>query len=425
MAEKREKYENPISVTTQFRFCGNPLRADMYRNCSFQCNYCFAKAHISHYDEEKGLKEIEGYGYVQKADINRVKKYFERAFESDEETKDIVVELLRHRTPIHVGGMSDPFQPLEFREHLTYQLIQLSNKYKVPITFSTKQHELPPEYWEILNPELQAFQISLIGYDADWIKKYEPNVGTPDQRIAFMEELKLRGFWVAMRVQPLIDLEQAEKVMLAVQDTVDYIIIEHLKVPMNSPSQIELFNVSKKSPDGYTTGSSRFFEKRPWIQEHDIKYLQSKVTHCKIGVGDNDFHHLSQSRCCCGIDTIGGAWDTYLKYNLTYFVTDPNPDVTHEELEKTWMPKCSVKESFLSKGQFREIDLLKDYVDMYCVNNQKYLRMKSKLEQYYANYLMKSENARKFEKNATQRDQLNLFDFTEEEPLDEEEYIDE
>ena len=75
MAEdKVEKYENPISVTAQFRFCGNPLRADMYRNCSFQCNYCFAKTHISHYDNEKD--ELNGYGWIEKADIKEYNEKF-------------------------------------------------------------------------------------------------------------------------------------------------------------------------------------------------------------------------------------------------------------------------------------------------------------------------------------------------------------
>ena len=90
MAEdKIEKYENPISVTAQFRFCGNPLRADMYRNCSFQCNYCFAKTHISHYDSEKD--ELNGYGWIEKADIKDIERIFRKAFETNDESKDIVI----------------------------------------------------------------------------------------------------------------------------------------------------------------------------------------------------------------------------------------------------------------------------------------------------------------------------------------------
>lgn len=94
MAENKvEKYENPISVTAQFRFCGNPLRADMYRNCSFQCNYCFAKTHISHYDDEKD--ELNGYGWIEKADkcIKKLdthpNKFVWRIFKNGKEVESI------------------------------------------------------------------------------------------------------------------------------------------------------------------------------------------------------------------------------------------------------------------------------------------------------------------------------------------------
>lgn len=408
MAENKvEKYENPISVTAQFRFCGNPLRADMYRNCSFQCNYCFAKTHISHYDEEKD--ELNGYGWIEKADIKDIERTFKKAFETNDESKDIVIEFLRHGAPVHVGGMSDPFQPIEFREHLTYRLIQLSNKYNVPLIFSTKQCRLPDEYYEILNPKLHAFQVSLIGYDEEWIRKYEPNTPSPKERINFMETLKSKGFWVAMRVQPLVDLDQALKVMKAVEKTIDYIIIEHLKVAMNSETQLALFNVSARNPEYYVPGHSRYYEKLGYYKKKDIEFLQSQIKGCKIGVGDNDFHHLSQSRCCCGIDTIpGGAFDKYLKYNLTYFVTG---DVSEKDLDEMWTPKNNCAGCFNSQSQIKGLTLLKDYVDKYCVDNLDFLERNEKLHRYYSNYLMKSENARKFEKTQAGKDQLNIFDF--------------
>lgn len=162
MNDIQDTYGNPINITQQFRFCGNPLRCDFYKNCQFQCNYCFAKTHGG---IDKTKLKIE----VAKFEI--VENIFKRAFESDNQDKNIVVELLRNKTPIHCGGMSDPFQPLEFKMKLTYKLIQLSNKYQVPIVFSTKQSNLPKEYWEILNPKIHAFQVSLISNDENFIKK--------------------------------------------------------------------------------------------------------------------------------------------------------------------------------------------------------------------------------------------------------------
>ena len=69
--------------------------------------------------------------------------------------------------------MSDPFQPVEFfnENRLTYQLIEISNKYQYPLMFSSKCAHLPKEYWEILDPNIHAFQISLISDDNDYLRE--------------------------------------------------------------------------------------------------------------------------------------------------------------------------------------------------------------------------------------------------------------
>lgn len=400
--ENKKTYSSPIGITQQFRFCGNPLRVDMYKECGFQCNYCFAKTMVS-------LRQTD----INCADIEQVKRLFEKAFESDKEPTNLVVELLKRRTPLHCGGLSDPFQPYEFKKKLTYQLIQLSNKYQVPITFSTKQCDLPQEYWDILDPKIHAFQISLIGLDADWIRHYEPNTPTPQERLAFMKKLHEKGFWVAMRVQPLIDLEQAEKVCLVAQEFVNYITIEHLKVATNDTYQLELFNVSPKHPDYYKPKASRHYQVKPHIKKAHIEYLMSKITKCKIGVGDNDLHHLSQSRCCCGIDTIGGAFDNYLKYNLTYFATG-DEDMSVEEKDKLYSPKSNCSSCFMSDCVIKGLTQAKDYVDKYCVDNADLLQHKKTLYEHYRNFFNDFENYKKFSKKQSEKDQLNLFDFQEE-----------
>lgn len=392
---KEKVYGNPIGITQQFRFCGNPLRIDMYKDCGFQCNYCFAKTIVG-----RSMS-------INCADINQVKRLFERAFEENEETNNLVVELLRRRTPLHCGGMSDPFQPYEFKKRLTYQLIELSNKYNVPITFSTKQCKLPIDYWEILNPKLHAFQVSLIGIDEEWVKKFEPNTPTPQERLAFMEELHKRGFWVSMRIQPLIDIEQAEKVALVAQEFVNYITIEHLKVATNNTYQMELFNVSQKNPNYYHPKSSRHYVVRKDIKEANIKRIMGKITKCLIGVGDNDLHHLSQSRCCCGIDTIGGEFNNYLKYNLTYFATG---NVSVEEKDKLYAPKSSCSHCFNEHCVIKGITQAKDYTDKYCADNVNLLKHNEELYNFYRNYFTDWNNYKRFSKKQGEKDQLSLFD---------------
>lgn len=398
--ENKYTYSNPIGLTQQFRFCGNPLRVDMYRGCSFQCNYCFAKNHNGN--------NLFNCG-VEMADPKEIEKMFNKAFNTTTEYADPVVDLMRHRVPFHCGGMSDPFQALEFKEHLTYKLIELSKKYRYPIVFSTKQCSLPEEYFNVLDPELHAFQVSLIGYEDDFIKKYEPNTPSPEKRIEFMKILKQKGFWVGMRVQPLIDIEQGLKVMKEVENDIDYITVEHLKIAMNDKKQIELFRDYMK--DYSVHKGSRNFEMKRHLKEQNIARILKEITGCKIGIGDNDLHHLSQSKCCCGIDTIGGVFDNYLKYNTTYFCTSNCGLI---EKETIYTPSGNVSGSFNSQSVIKGVTSFKDYVDNHCVKHLAELQeegMSCELCEHYRNYFMNAETSRKF---AEDKDQISIFDLFEE-----------
>ena len=190
-----------LTAGNQFKFCGNPFRIDTYRNCDFGCKYCFANARQGKFGEtNKQLKSL---------DTMWLRKQFEKAFDEDKEYKDITIELLKHRVPLHMGGLADMFQSREWKEHVTYDTIKICNEYNYPIMFSTKVASLPQEYWDILDPKLHAFQISLFSNDDKYIRKYETNTPSATERIAFMKELHEKGFWVGLRIQPKNSLTHA------------------------------------------------------------------------------------------------------------------------------------------------------------------------------------------------------------------------
>jgi len=94
-------YTTPISLTSQFLFCGLPLRLDSYRGCGFQCAFCFAR--------QRGGNTPEAV--VVPARPESIRRTFERAFRSDEHSLGVVGQFLRRRAPIHFGGMSDRSSP--------------------------------------------------------------------------------------------------------------------------------------------------------------------------------------------------------------------------------------------------------------------------------------------------------------------------
>lgn len=342
-------YTYPIQLTSQFRFCGNAFRIDLYRGCDFGCNYCFAN------NRGGGIKR----GY-DSANFEQIEKLFVKAFESDREYKDVLVKLLKRRVPLHLGGMSDPFQEREFEQGLSYRLLQLTKKYNYPMIISTKQAMLPEKYWEIMDNKIHAFQISLMGYDDSFLNQYEGNTPSATERIAFMQKLHDNGFWVSLRLQPLIDLEQAKKVVKAAENIVNYITIEHLKIPNDNAAIRNLFAPLIKKEDYYYPSSMRNMELKKEIKEYNFNEIK-KITKIKLGAGDNDLHYLSDSRNCCGVDTIGKEFDNWLKYNYTYFVTAKKD----EDFDQLWCPKGNVRSFLNPDTRIDGLSTYKEYTDIY------------------------------------------------------------
>ena len=304
-----------MQITRQFAFCPNAFRIDTYKGCSFCCEYCFANM------EWMGGKQKYSWAI---ADMDKVERYFYRAFETDKDWKSIIVELLRHRVPLHCGGMSDPFQHREWEIGNTKRLIDLSNHYDYPIIFSTKTSSLHNSYYDILNPKLHAFQISIMGWSNDYIKKWERNTPTAQERCEFVQLLRNDfDIWCSVRIQPVIDVEEALLLCRYLGDTnVSYVTVEHFKATYDATASVNAFLDKVQNKQDFISTDGRIQTKRD-VKLRNIQRIQEVCNKqgIKVGVGDNDLHYLSQSRNCCGTDLIGGAFDNYLKYNLTYMCT--------------------------------------------------------------------------------------------------------
>ena len=352
-------YNECIQITRQFTFCPNAFRVDLYKGCDFGCRYCFANMDWAQ-EKQKGNWDL--------GDIEKIKRLFKKALETDVESKDILVELIRHRVPIHCGGMSDPFQKREWEHHLTKQLIELSNKYDYPIQFSTKTSFLPDEYYEILNPKIHAFQVSIIGWDDWYVKRWECNTASTIERLDFVKQLRDKGFWCGLRIQPIIDVVQCEKLCYNLKEVFNninmpnYVSLEHFKLVLDVHSSKNAFLKYCDNKEDFTFINHKMEFKRN-VKIENIKRLKSILNDLGILVGDNDLHYMSDSRCCCGIDLIE-SFQGYLKYNLTYFCTG--------DFKDEWVPECNPRKHINDQKYGLQIDC-KEYVRDYIALHKDYL----------------------------------------------------
>lgn len=360
MEEKRvndnKKYHECMQLTSQFKFCPNAFRVDMYRNCDFGCKYCLANMEAFH---ETGT----GLSTWRVADIEEVKRKFYQALETDKESKSVIIEMLRHKVPLHCGGMSDPFQRREWELHLTKQLIELSNKYDYPIVFSTKTASLPDDYYEILNPKIHAFQSSIMGLSDEYIEEWEVNTPTAKDRVEFVRTLREKGFWCSVRIQPIIDVTECANLMNYLKELPSYYSIEHIHVIADSyRAQEQLTRYVKKSEretDFTQVGGVTQIKKDIRLFNIDLLKTIANLYGIDVGVADNDLHFMSDSRCCCGIDEIGSAFDNYLKFNSCYLSTGES------DIDSIWIPKSNVRRHMNMGKQIPTVfveDVVKKYI---------------------------------------------------------------
>src|SRR3954454_544378 len=90
-------YKESLGLTSQFYFCGLPLRLDSEPRCGFSCLYCFSKS--------RGGANLARSAQI--ADPAGLRRRFVRLAAGT--VQGAIDEMLARGAAIHFGGMSDPF----------------------------------------------------------------------------------------------------------------------------------------------------------------------------------------------------------------------------------------------------------------------------------------------------------------------------
>lgn len=147
-----------------------------------------------------------------------------------EQAKRKIAKLPAGMPAIRLGGMTDPFQPLELEQRVTYEIIKALNEKRQPYLIVTKGDIIGrDEYLDILDPELAHIQVTITCFDDDLYKKLDyEKAPLPSRRIWAVERLYERGFDVQVRLSPFIpefvDYDKLAKIKC------DKIIVEFLRV---------------------------------------------------------------------------------------------------------------------------------------------------------------------------------------------------
>ena len=166
---------------SQIILCNLPVRFDTYRGCSHGCRYCFAqkKNDISHIERDES--------------VDGLRSFIEGKRGNETEWCDWNI-------PIHWGGMSDPFQPVEKQIRASYECLKLLAETKYPFVVSTKGRLIAdPEYLDLLAQCNCVLQISMVCSKYDRLERGTPSY---EERLSILKTVSARVQRTIVRIQP-------------------------------------------------------------------------------------------------------------------------------------------------------------------------------------------------------------------------------
>jgi DNA repair photolyase len=343
-------YTSPVGVTSQFRFCGNCLRVDLLKGCSFGCEYCFINN--SHINNPQNANRNES---ISKTKIRIFENIFKNAIDENK-TNNLINELVSRKTPFHLGGNSDPLQDI----NLFNSFIELTKKYNYPVIISTKQILSDKELLKC-DQNIHAFQISLFTDNEITKNIFEKNTTLVFERIDFIKRLHENGFWVSVRIQPLIYFNEAVSLLNKLSGIINFATIEHIKLQGGNK---ESFNrVLALLPKLPFVKSGNSVVLLPEYKYQNIMKLKEQFKNIIFGFGDNELHMYSDTLNCCGIDTINQNFKNWLSYNsmvinkgdTTGFIPE-NKILVFPYIEKTGNCYKEYVDSYVKKYKYYKPD---------------------------------------------------------------------
>lgn len=274
---------------SQITICDLPIRYDTYKGCSHACTYCFVmrKVDISNIGFGESAKSLESFILGNRS---------------------VKTKWCDWKIPIHWGGMSDPFQPVERKFQRSLKALEIFAKYKYPFVVSTKSVLLLEEpYWSLL---MQCNCVVQFSASCPEMNDAEKGAATFQQRVEAARKISQAGKRVVIRVQPYIPalFKSVVKSIDLFHDAGVYgVIFESMKYIKKVPGTIKTGNDFVYPTDLLKKHFAIF---KDMLHKRGMKFYS----------GENRLRAMGDSLCCCGIDGLEGFRGN--SANLNHFLYD-------------------------------------------------------------------------------------------------------
>lgn len=172
-----------VECGSQAVLCEYPVRLDTYSGCSHGCKYCFARTKVD----------------IEKVTMKNCAKQLRSFIEGKRTT---VTRWCDWPIPLHWGGLSDPFQPIERKAGASLECLKVFAETGYPVIISTKGKLITQEpYLSLLRKCNAVVQISMVCSSYD---QMEPGAPTFEERLDMVRALSGNCRRVIVRAQPYI-----------------------------------------------------------------------------------------------------------------------------------------------------------------------------------------------------------------------------
>lgn len=270
---------------SQVVLCDLPIRFDTYEGCSHNCAYCFVS---KGYD----ITKIRGGESTQSL----------RRFINGERTTE--TNWCDFKIPIHWGGVSDPFQPVEKHMKRSLEALKVFAETKYPFVVSTKNALISQEPYLSLIKECDC----VVQFSAccDKYDNIEKGASTFRQRLEAASIIS-KYKRVNIRIQPYVTsvfFDVLKNIKLFAEAGVHGVILEGMK---HAKKKAGLVKVAGDFVYPYRVLVKHFNEIKRVCHENGL------VFYC----GENRLRSMSDNLCCCGVEGLGWEVNTA---NLNHYV---------------------------------------------------------------------------------------------------------
>lgn len=292
-----------LYIRGDFHVCPNPLSADTYPDCLYNCQYCFVKT------TPKFMKPKPDKNMF-KAMLDSLPRY----------------EKLKDKLPVIVARKSEALHPKIASESIRY--METLRNYGFKVILETKQVINPDK----LSEAVDGVFVSLLPGSESLISKLEPNLPSPDKRFNFAKELIDIGKWVGFITEPL----------LPSVDTDEKLLDEHLRKVANTGAKIVNFGAIRvnNAKAIYQNFKNIGLDLLKVIQTQKEKWIDIGLRFFEIGhkyglkVTSPDwinFGFINDTEGCCGLDEFGVH---HMTFHYALRVLKKKHKVTFDEIAK-------------------------------------------------------------------------------------------